>query len=107
MYEMKLHQKIGLFSHFSYQLTRSYSSAFYAIVKIKTLNSLIQSEDYIKTFKAIGDRIAFNPEQFTLTEQFVCKLLWITFTFQLKQDTVKEILFKKEIILTPTVTSDA
>ena len=35
----------------------------------------------------------------------MCKLLWITSTFQFKRETFKELLFKKEIIVTPIVTS--
>ena len=59
----------------SYLLTRNdHTSAFYAIVKVKTLNILVQSENYIKTLKAIRDRITFNAEQFPFIDQFVCKL---------------------------------
>ena len=51
-----------------------YISAFYGIGKVKLLNILVRYEDYIKTFKAIGDLFTLNAELFPLDAQVVCEL---------------------------------
>ena len=55
-----------------------YISAFYGIGKVKLLNILVRYEDYIKTFKAIGDLFTLNVELFPLDEQVVCELFCLS-----------------------------
>ena len=54
-----------------------YTSAFHRMGKVKALNILKGSQEYIKIFKEIGTNFTFNNERLNVIEKFVCELYGI------------------------------